>query len=145
MSRDNVEIVRQVYEAVGRHDREAVFGLYHIDVVLDLSRIPVGGLTGQAIYRGHDGLRQMFGDWYEAFDYREQLEELIGAGDRVVSVTTGRGRGRASGTDVQMTFYLVWTLRHGRVVGLTWFPTRNEALEAAGLSPDPSVTDPTPE
>jgi hypothetical protein len=48
VSRDNVEIVREVYEAVGRHDREAVFGLYHIDVVLDLSRIPVGGLTGQA-------------------------------------------------------------------------------------------------
>jgi hypothetical protein len=33
-----------------------------------------------------------------------------------------------------MTFYLVWTLRNGRVVGLVWFPTRDEALNAAGLS-----------
>jgi ketosteroid isomerase-like protein len=104
VSGDNVEIVRQVYEAVGRHDRSTVFGLYRIDVELDLSRIPVGGLTGQTIYRGHDGLRKMFRDWYEAFDYQEELDELIDAGDQVLTVTTGHGRGRASGSDVQMTF-----------------------------------------
>jgi hypothetical protein len=33
-----------------------------------------------------------------------------------------------------MTFYLVWTLRQGRVIRLVWFPTRDHALEAAGLS-----------
>ena len=134
MSRDNVGIVRQVYEAANRHDRSAVFSLYDADIELDLSRIPVAGLTGQGTYRGHDGLRKMFGDWYEAFEYQEQLEELIDGGDQVVSVTTGRGRGRASGTDVSMTFYLVWTLREGRVIRLVWFPTRDEALDAAGLS-----------
>jgi hypothetical protein len=47
----------------------------------------------------------------------------------VIAVVTGRGRGRASGTDVSMTFQLVWTLRAGRVLRLVWFPTRDDALE----------------
>jgi ketosteroid isomerase-like protein len=139
VSRDNIEIVRQVFEAVGRHDRAAVFSLYDADVELDLTRVPVGGLTGQAIYRGHDGLRKMFRDWYEAFEYQEQYDELIGRGDQVVSVSTGRGRGRASGTDVEASFYLVWTLRHGQVVRIVWYLTRDEALAAAGLSENPEA------
>jgi ketosteroid isomerase-like protein len=75
----------------------------------------------------------MFRDWYEAFeDYEEDCEELIEAGEHVISVLTGRGRGRASGTDVEMPFFIVWTIRDGKVVRLVWFPTRTDALEAAG-------------
>ena len=33
-----------------------------------------------------------------------------------------------------MTQYAVWTIRNGKVVRVVWFPTREEALEAAGLS-----------
>jgi hypothetical protein len=29
---------------------------------------------------------------------------------------------------------LVWTLREGKVVRLVWFPTREEALGAAGVA-----------
>jgi ketosteroid isomerase-like protein len=84
----------------------------------------------------------MFRDWFEAFDYQEHLDELIDGGEQVVSVTTGHGRGRASGTNVQMTFYLVWTLCDGRVVRLVWFRTRDEALKAAGLSGRPKLAPP---
>ena len=44
----------------------------------------------------------MYSDSYEAFEYQEHLEELIDGGHQVVSVTTGRGRGRMSGADIQM-------------------------------------------
>jgi ketosteroid isomerase-like protein len=135
MSRENVEIVRRVFEASARRDRAAVLALYDPEIELDLSRIPLAGLTGRATYLGHEGLRSMFRDWYEAFEqYEEECEELIDAGEHVIAVVTGRGRGRASGTDVEWRpIVLVWTLREGRVVRLVWFQTRAEAFEAAGL------------
>ena len=61
-------------------------------------------------------------------------EELIDAGKQVVSVSTMRGRGRASGAEVTSRRYSgVWTIREGRVTRVVWFPTRAEALEAAGV------------
>jgi ketosteroid isomerase-like protein len=81
VSREDLEIVRRVFEAAARRDRTAVLALYDPEVELDLSRIPLAGLTGRGIYHGHEGLRNMFRDWYEAFEYQEECEELIDAGD----------------------------------------------------------------
>jgi ketosteroid isomerase-like protein len=61
------------------------------------------------------------------------FEELIDAGDRVVSVGTTRGRGRASGADVVWKHAGVWTIRDGKIVRVVWFNAREEALEAVGL------------
>jgi ketosteroid isomerase-like protein len=133
VSRKNIETVRRVYDAAARRDGATVLALYDPEVELDLSRIPLAALTGRGIYRGHEGLRSMFGDWYEAFEpYEEHCDELIDAGEHVISVVTGRGRGRASGTDVEMPFILVWTIRDGKIVRLVWFPTRADAVEAVG-------------
>jgi ketosteroid isomerase-like protein len=63
------------------------------------------------------------------------LEELIDAGDKVISIVTGRARGRASGVEVENRHHGgVWTIRGGKIVQVVWFPTREEAVEAAGLS-----------
>ena len=44
------------------------------------------------------------------------FDELIDAGDHVIAVVTRRGRGRASGAEVELRVALVWTLRAGEVV-----------------------------
>ena len=138
MSQADLQIVRRVYEAAARRDRAAVFELYDSDVELDLSRVPTGPLIGRTIYHGHDGLRALFGDWFEAFaGYEEHVDELIDAGEHVISVLTGRARGRASGVDVEQSFVALWTVRNGKVFRLVWYPTRAEAIEAAGLERDP--------
>jgi ketosteroid isomerase-like protein len=60
--------------------------------------------------------------------------KLLLAGEHVVSVSTIRARGRASGLHVESSErFGVWTIRDGRVIRVVWFPTRAEALEAAGL------------
>jgi ketosteroid isomerase-like protein len=133
MSQENVEIVRQVYEAAAGHDAERIFALYDPDVELDASRIEAVWASG--VYRGHQGLRDFFREWNEAWegvDY--SYDELIDAGDQVVSIVTRHGRGRASGAEVERPFALVWTVRDGKVVRVVWFLARTEALEAAGLS-----------
>jgi ketosteroid isomerase-like protein len=72
---------------------------------------------------------------YEAWEsYEHDCHELIDAGDDVVSIVTDRGRGRASGAEVEISAYGVWTIRDGKIVRVVWYPTCDEALEAAGLS-----------
>ena len=135
MSEENVEIVRRVYDAVARHDTATVIAAYDPEIEWDTSRSPWGSMMGGRLYSGHEGLRRFYREWYEAWgDYDEVLEELIDAGEQVIVGATGRGRGRASGAEVEWAQYGVWMIRDRKVIRVAWFPTREEALEAAGLS-----------
>jgi ketosteroid isomerase-like protein len=137
MSEENVEIVRRLFDAVACRDTESVLALYDPDVEWVGSRhrwTEVLGST-QANWRGHEGLRRWSREYYEIWEYLEdEIEELIDAGEHVVSVVTTRARGRGSGVEVEWKRNAgVWTIREGKIVRVVWFPTREEALEAAGL------------
>jgi len=135
MSGENAEIVKRVYDAVARHNTGAVLAAYDPEVEWDLSGSVWGDLTGRSVYRGHEELRAFYREWYDAWEqYEEAVEEVIEAGERVIVVATGEGRGRASGAEVGWTQYGVWTIREGKIVRVAWFETRAQALEAAGLS-----------
>jgi ketosteroid isomerase-like protein len=135
MSRENVEVVRKLYEAAVRRDADTVVSLYDEEVELDFSRIPHAQLSGRGVYHGHDGLRSWYREWNDAWESFEQVyEELIDAGEQVVSVSSQRGQGRLSGAEVELRHQAaVWTIREGKVVRLVAFPSREEALEAVGL------------
>ena len=134
MSRENVEVVRRVYEAAARGDSRDVLALYDPTVEVDSRRVPLTQMIGGNILSGHEGLRVFFRERAEALDAAEDnCEELIDAGDEVVSVVTVRGRGRTSGIGVETQMAGVWTIRDGRVARVVWFPSRQEALEAVGL------------
>jgi ketosteroid isomerase-like protein len=136
VSQENVEIVRRVFDASVRHDAETVFSLFDPDAEWDNSRGPFKDLIGAGIYHGHDGLRRFWREYYTAAwsSVEDNLEELIDAGDRVVSVVNTRARGRASGVEVEWTHNAgVWTIRDDKIVRVAWFGTRQEAIEAVGL------------
>ena len=135
MSQQNVEIVRRVYEAAAGRDAKTVLALYDPEVELDASALGVAGIGDVGgVYHGHEGLKSFFREWHEAWgSIKYDYEELIDAGDQVVSVVTRHARGRASGVAVERPAALVWTLGEGKVLRLVWFLTREEALEAAGL------------
>jgi ketosteroid isomerase-like protein len=133
MSREAVEIVRQVYEAVARRDVATVLALYSPDVEIDSSRLPESGLEGLRHVRGHDGLRSLYRYWSEAWEtFEDHCETLLDAGDHVISVVTRRGRGRTSGAEASTPRAGVWTIRHGKVVRVVWFSSVDEARAAAG-------------
>ena len=138
MSEENVEIVRRVFDAVARGDTEAILSLYDPDIEWDGSRHRWAEVMGgkMATWQGHKGLRKWSREYYEMWETLEdEVEELIEAGDRVVSVVTTRARGGASGVEVEWKHNAgVWTVQEGKIIRVVWFPTRAEALEAAGLS-----------
>ena len=136
MSRENVEVVHRIYEASAKRDTETVLSLYDPEVEWDMTRHPKrGGFFGGGRLYGHQELRRWFREWYESFeDFEHTCDELIDAGQQVVSVGRDRGRGRGSGVEVEDPIAGVWTIRDGKIVRVVWFSTRDEALEAADLS-----------
>ena len=130
-----MEIVRRVFEAVARHDPEAVLAVYDRNVEYDFSGSPLRSFVGDRVYRGHDGIRKMIRDRHEAWEaVDDDCQELIDAGERVISFVVSRARGRSSGIDTDLRHYGVWTIRKGKITRVAWVHTREEALEAAGLS-----------
>ncbi len=137
MSQENVEIVRRCAEAMNTRDLSdelppALLELIDPAVELDLSR----NVFNPDVYRGHSGLgrwRNAVIDVWESF--HGELEELIDAGDKVVSAVMMRGKGKGSGVDVEMRVFQVWTVRDSKVVRLVGgYRDHCEALEAAGIS-----------
>ncbi|MDX6615459.1 MAG: SnoaL-like domain [Solirubrobacterales bacterium] len=137
MSEANVEIVRRLFVAADEGDAATVFSLYDPEVEFDSTRSPLPRLVGGAasVYGGHEGLRRFFRERSEHMeDIEDTCEELIDAGEAVVSVVTTRGRGRSSGAEVTSPSYAaVWTIREGRILRVVWLPSRAEALELVGL------------
>jgi ketosteroid isomerase-like protein len=137
MSEENVEIVRRLFAAVARRDTETVLSIYDPEVEWDGTRHRWAEVIGgDSAFHGHDGIREWARQYYETWENLEDtVEELIDAGDQVVSIVTTRARGRGSGVEVEWKDNAgIWTLRDGRVIRVVWLPTRAEALEAAGLS-----------
>ena len=137
MSEENVEIVRRLFAAVARRDTETALSLYHPEVEFDGRHHRWAEMIGapHVVFRGHDGLRAWAREYYSSWeDLDDTLEEVIDAGDQVVSIVTTRGRGRASGIEVELKRNAgVWTVRDGQIVKVVWYSTPEEAFEAAGI------------
>jgi ketosteroid isomerase-like protein len=129
VSRENVEIVRRTFErmAVGW---EALVAILDPAVEWDSTqRLPDG-----KVVRGIEAATRSARSWLGAFeDYSREVEELIDAGDNVVSVVRVWGKGKGSGAPVEGRIAQVWTFRDGKVVRYREFPDRAQALKAAGL------------
>jgi ketosteroid isomerase-like protein len=132
MSRENVEIVRGVMSRFEEGDREEWRKHFDPNVVWDTS---ASELPGASIYHGHEGVVRFFRDWLETWtDYEVATREYIDAGNAVVIVFRQSGTGRGSGVRVERDFFGVCDMRESKVVRFRLYESREEALEAAGLS-----------
>ena len=136
MSRENVEIVKRLYDAYERNDLTTAFSLMSEEIEWDSSRLQGSFVAFDPLYRGHDGVREFWRQWLTAWDQVTfSYDEFIDAGERVVVVLRQRARGRVSGLEVSQGAYAqLWTLRDEMLTRMEFFPTRREALRAAGLS-----------
>jgi ketosteroid isomerase-like protein len=123
MSRENVEIVRRFL--VGDFDE----ALTHADPGI------VWNPVEESSSQGHDAVRASTARWAGEWDDYELIpEEFADMGDRIVVTVRFRGRGRASGIEIDDRLYEVHTLRNGKIVRMDQFAERSEALAAAQRS-----------
>jgi ketosteroid isomerase-like protein len=88
----------------------------------------------ETVFYGHDGYRQLWRYWLDAFeDIRWDPEEILDFGDKFLVTTQQRGRGSGSGVAVSEPVFQLFTVRRGLVVRQEDFLDRSKALEAVGL------------
>ena len=132
MSRENVEIVRQAFEASADGDVGVWFQAADPDIrVYPRSEEP----DAADEYRGLDGLMDYLTNWYGQWDdYEVEPVEIIDAGEHVLVVTRERGRVERSGVDLEEDFNHSFVLRNGKVAEWHMYDSHAQALEAVGLS-----------
>jgi ketosteroid isomerase-like protein len=132
MSQENVAVVRRALDALNARDVDAFVARLAPDVVADWSRA-VGPERG--VFRGQDEVVRFLHSWWAAFEESVFIvDDVIDAGEHVVTAFHGRQRGRGSGAVVEgRGSVLVWALRDGTVVSATLYQTRHEALGAVGV------------
>jgi ketosteroid isomerase-like protein len=140
MSQENVENLRALLETWGREawtleawQRGGVIdvSLLDPDVVYEDATLP--DHVGEA-YRGHEGVVRAAERWVEGSEWLlVELEQIIGAGDRLVSIHRARSKARHTGIEFDEPVAYIWTFRDGKVIHFQSFRKPEEALEAAGL------------
>jgi ketosteroid isomerase-like protein len=112
-----------MYAAINARDRRAIRALSSPDIVV--------GTTVEA-YRGPEALLEWMDEGDDAFDdFTIELLDVEELGGHVLVSMRQRGRGKASGAEVDNHFTHVWTLRDGRAIRLQSFARRDDAVRYA--------------
>jgi ketosteroid isomerase-like protein len=135
MSEENVKValIEAAYEALaeGGLDRFLEFWTEDLD-----HRAIEGALDDRGPLHGRDAMRAYVQDWMDTFDGLEirPIELIDGGGNTVAAVLRFGGRAKLSGLATASTFGVVFWIRDGKIARGREYATREQALEAAGLS-----------
>ena len=134
MSQENVDAFTRGVDAINRGDVEALLDV--LDPEIEWHSAILIGLGGdEAVYRGHEGIRQFVGDLYETLaGVPAEYSEIRDLGDRLVALGRIRARGKVSGAEIESPIGSVVELKNGKAIRVWTFLDHNEALDAAGLS-----------
>ena len=134
MSKENVGVVQAAADAFARDGVDGWLEYFTDDVDY---RAAEGAIDDRGPIHGKDALRAYAEDWAEMFDdVRFEPVEVIDAGDDTV-IAVMRISGRPKGTSAEaltLSVAGVNTIRDGKIARSREYWTREEALEAAGLS-----------
>jgi len=131
VSRENVDVVRVAFDAIGRRDIGGLLTIYD-------ARIEFLPLTGTRVesggYAGHAGVRDYFEETAEVWEeMRPYAQALRSVGEHVVVIGGCAVRGRGSGAECDDPMAWVITVRNGKIIRHRGYPTGEEALESVGL------------
>jgi hypothetical protein len=130
MSRENVELAYQAWDAVTRRDRDAHLALYDRDVEIE----PRTAVAVGTSYRGQDGVRRWWDDMLRTFpDIGMEVLEARDLGDLTLTATLMRGHGAGSDVLIEQTLWQVIEWRDKKCVWWGSYASEREALEAVEL------------
>ncbi len=130
MSQENVETVRNAFQALGAEGIDAALSFCALDVVWH----PTDRWLDDSSYRGHDGMRALSASFSENFDdFRFEVHDIRDAQDCVLTLADMRGRIKDSGAEVsQRLGFVLSGFRDGTFREVRAFPSWNDALKAVG-------------
>jgi ketosteroid isomerase-like protein len=132
MSQENVEVAREVLDALGERDTSRLIALSHPQVEWH-SFFAMG--EGGGMYRGHEGTRTYMSNLNDAFEIgRAEVDDGLGVGDVVVVVGRIHYRGKGSGVESEESVGWMLKFRDRKLLCFRAFREPEQALEAVGLS-----------
>ena len=132
MSKENVEIVRQVIEAWNQRDEDLAVSY----MAPDVEWAPAGpAAVERTVYHGREECSRGFAAVWETWDeFHFKETEVRDSGDWVLWLGHVRARGKTSHVAFDQEFAHHVVLLGGKIVRVRAFLTWHEALEAVGLS-----------
>jgi ketosteroid isomerase-like protein len=132
VSRENVDLVKQGFQALAEQGVDGLLPFIHADFEVTT---PPGLAAEPDTYRGPEGIRRYFDSFYEAMDRVEfEAHEFIEVAEAVVVPMTLRARGRTTGIETEQRVVQIWELEDGKAIRVRVFATLDEAMAAAGPS-----------
>jgi ketosteroid isomerase-like protein len=131
VAREDVQVVRDVFEAWNRGDLSGV--LEHISP--DWEWHPARLFPGtDAVYHGKEGFTRFWNTFREPWEsIRVDVDRVEDLGDRVLVLFTFHAKGKGSGVDVTTEYANVFTFRDGLAVYQVGYGDWRSALEAVEL------------
>jgi ketosteroid isomerase-like protein len=145
MSQQNVELVRRTYEVINLIGKTGPEFVDPEDVAPELwARLADDfelhdrpDLPDAKVYRGREESKEFWRKTQQVFaEVRWEPQEFIDLGHAVVVKAKVAATGRGSDVSTELDETDVFWFRDGLIVRLQGFPTREQALEAAGLQRD---------
>ena len=148
MSREDVELVRRVYEVDGPfwlplsavEEAELLERLFrdlydeHVEV-----RMPADYPEGEQVLVGRSGMAEVIALLRDSWtSWRFEAERFIDAGHCVIALIRVVAEGGASGLGAVQETAHVWKVRGGRLSSIQIYRDRTQALEATGVSDRPA-------
>jgi ketosteroid isomerase-like protein len=134
MARGNVENLRALLEEMDLEAwRRGESDMSLLDPRVTYEDTTLPDHVGET-YRGPEGVARATERWLEPYEELTiELEQIVGAGDRLVSIHRVWGRARYTGIEAEGPVAYLWTFRDGKVIHFRSYRDPEEALEAAGL------------
>jgi ketosteroid isomerase-like protein len=130
MSQENVELVKRMMALFHAGDAEGALACFSKDTVVEAPVRP--DFTGG---RGREAVSTLVGGWVGSWeDWSEEIHEVRDLGDRVMVISTQRGRAKSTGIEIAMQYALLYEVRSGELSAMGLYGSPEEALAAAGLS-----------
>lgn len=133
MSQQNVEIVRRIYEVWATGDFRA--GADDLDrhvVFVVPPDFPEFG-----VFAGPDGVKDLMHRFLQQWERLTiEAKHLQAVGDTVMAHVVQHGKGRVSGVEGDLSYFMLFTFRGKKIVRMETVMDKDKALEVVGLSTD---------